>query len=407
MVMGALPTVRALKQWKGELIADRIMRPVGGLEAEFSLLVDGLPAKPEQLFGDPTGFITVPLVHRTGRSFQLPNGAAVYFDTGVIEVATPVMELERGCFGRLARSLDDAVTFVREQLDAWEARDGRRIRLQGFSTHYNVSVGGGPARTAAPSRRVKDLAWLLVHILPAPVMLLATNRRSTGVGIRPRPRRIEITADFPPDPARLAATGAVVAGIVQAVNRWRDLSVESLARRGIPVVEGFRPTRHTSRNGWLARADCYPLNPFACDTDARVWTTPEGTKSLRQVAQKILDTFDDSIRRFADPSSYRLCRGIAAGRHRSWLDEDDRPPAYDNVGRDTPSPDALKRLGLSRYEQVVLNAIRRKALVLGNESFTPVGMRGWSRVIFRRDRDGARTVLPLDTLVKHLGDWAA
>ena len=129
------------------------MRPVGGLEAEFSLLVDGVRAKPEQLFGDPRGFIDLPLMHRTGRSFQLPNGAAVYFDTGVIEVATPVMELEQGCFGRLARSLDDAVTFVRHHLDRWEARAGRRIRLQGFSTHYNVSVARPRGR---PRHRVES-----------------------------------------------------------------------------------------------------------------------------------------------------------------------------------------------------------------------------------------------------------
>ena len=403
--MGVVPILAALKHWKGEAIADRIMRPVGGLEAEFSLLLNGVPVKPEQLFGDPRGFISTPLVHRTGRSFQLPNGAAVYFDTGVIEVATPVMELEQGCFGRLARSLDDGVTFVREQLDAWEARRGMRLQLQGFSTHYNVSVGG--PGTSAPSQRVKDLAWLLVHILPAPVMLLATNKRSTAVGVRPRPRRIEITADYPPDPARLAATGAVIAGIVLAANRWRNLEVANLRRRGIALVEGFAPMRHTSRRGWLARFDCYPLNPFACDTDALVWNTPDGPVSLRTLAQEIFRVFDAPIRRIADRASYRLARRIIAGDERSWLDEDDRPPAYDDVGRLTPPAEALKRLGLSRYERVVLNTMEHVPLRLGQERFIPVGMRGWSRVVFRRERDGARTVLPLDTLVQHLDDWAA
>jgi hypothetical protein len=403
--VGALPTVHALKQWKGELIADRIMRPVGGLEAEFSLLVDGVHARPEQLFGDPRGFIELPLIHRTGRSFQLPNGAAVYFDTGVIEVATPVMELEQGCFGRLARSLDDGVSFIRHHLDRWEARTGRRIRLQGFSTHYNVSVGG--PRSSVPSRRVKELAWLLVHVLPVPVMLLATNRRSTGVGVRPRPRRIEITADFPPDPTRLAATGAVIGGIVQTASRWRDLSVEGLRRRGVPVLDGFAPVKHTSRHGWLARFDCYPLNPFACETDAEIWTTRGRPISLRSVAARIVSAFDESVRRIADPFSYQLAQRIAGGSTRSWLDDDDRPPAYDDVGRTMPSPQALKRLGLSRYEQVVLNTMSGKPLVLGSDRFTPVGMRGWSRVVFRRERDGARTVLPLDTLVRHLDQWVA
>src|SRR5688572_13637238 len=152
--MGVVFTPHALKLWKGEPIADRIMRPVAGLEAEFSLIINDRTATPEKVFGDPRGFITVPMAHRTGRSFQLPNGAAIYFDTGVIEIATVVMELERGCFGRLSRSLDEAVTFVREQLDGSVKRDGRRAQLQGFSAHYNVSVTdrGGTAR--APSHRL-------------------------------------------------------------------------------------------------------------------------------------------------------------------------------------------------------------------------------------------------------------
>jgi hypothetical protein len=54
-----------------------------------------------------------------------------------------------------------------------------------------------------------------------------------------------------------------------------------------------------------------------------------------------------------------------------------------------------------------LKTMRRRPLTLGRERFMPVGMRGWSRVVFTRERDGARTVLPLDTLVRHLDDWAA
>src|SRR5688572_19576079 len=188
--------LQSLKEWKGEQVDDRLMRPAAGVEAEFSLFVDDQPVKPEHVFGDPRGFVTVPLLHRTGRSFHLPNGAAIYFDTGVIEIASPAMELERGCFGRLARAMEVAIAFVRQQLDAWERRAGQRARLQGFSTHYNVSIADDD-EAGTSSQRVKDLSWVLAHVLPAPVMLLSTNRRSTGVGVRPRSRRIEVTADFP------------------------------------------------------------------------------------------------------------------------------------------------------------------------------------------------------------------
>jgi hypothetical protein len=402
--MVAAVSLRSMKEWKGERLDDRLGRLVAGIECVFSLLVDDRLARPEDVFGDPRGFVTVPLLHRTGRSFHLPNGAAIYFDTGVIELASPVMELERGCFGRLARSLEVAVAFVRSQLDEWETHDHRRVRLQGFSTHYNVSVAD-QAATGRPSARMEDLSWLLAHVLPAPVMLLGTNCRSTGVGVRPRPRRIEVTADFPPDPARMAATGAVIAGIVSSISRWKNLDLESLRARRVPVIEGFRPSRHTSRRGWLARFDSYPANPFACPPDDQMWPTTLGRLSLRTMAWRSFSAFLRSIRRLSDPLSFRLASRILSGALPSWLDEDERPASYDDVGRGSPLPGALNSLGLARYERVILHAIEARPLLLEDELWTPIGVRGWSRVVFRRDRDGARTVLPLDTLVDRLDEW--
>jgi hypothetical protein len=153
-----------------------------GLEAELSLVVDDMPATPERVFGNPRTFIRGQLRHRVGTSFQLPTGAAVYFDTGVIEVATPVIELERGCIARAGRSLWESICFIRGELDAWEARTGHTARLVGFSTHYNVSIE--PGSPSASARRLNALSKLLTYVLPAPVMLLATNRTSTGVGVR-------------------------------------------------------------------------------------------------------------------------------------------------------------------------------------------------------------------------------
>ena len=388
--------LEAMKAWKGEHLADRLVKPAAGVEAEFSLLVDDVLVKPEDVFGDPRGFVTVPLMHRTGRSFHLPNGGAIYFDTGVIEIASPVMELERGTFGRLARSMEVAIAFVRTQLDQWERRSGKRARLQGFSTHYNVSVA---------SDRIADMSWLLAHVLPAPVMILGTNRKSTGVGVRPRPHRIEVTADFPPDPARLAATGSVIGGIVTAVSTWDNMRIDALAAKRVPTIQGFKPTKHTSRRGWLAHLDCYPENPFACELDAALWTTTLGCLSLREMAWRTFNTFREPIRRLSDPFSYRIATGILSGTLPSWLDDDDRPAAYDDVGRGTPMPEELNDLGLARYERVMLNAIEARPITLARERWTPVGVRGWSRVVFRRNRDGARTVLPLDTLVERLDDW--
>src|SRR4051812_15431419 len=185
-----------------------------GLEAEFTVLLDGKPVKPEDVFRSPRKIIRGPLVHRTGRSYHLPTGGAVYFDTGVIEIATPMIEIARGCGARGTRSLWESLAFLRGELDAWEADNGREVRLVGFSAHYNVSFDV-PREEAANGRSVEQLAYLLTHLLAAPVMLLAANRRSTGVGVRPRGNRIEITADFTPDAALMAATATFIVAVVR------------------------------------------------------------------------------------------------------------------------------------------------------------------------------------------------
>ena len=119
--------------------------------------------------------------------------------------ATAELFAEEGA--RIVASDIDGVglDLLREELDAWEAETERNVRLVGFSTHYNVSFDL-PAAERTNGRSVEQLAYLLTHILAAPVMLLATNRRSSGVGVRPRGNRVEITVDFTPDATLMAAT---------------------------------------------------------------------------------------------------------------------------------------------------------------------------------------------------------
>jgi hypothetical protein len=63
------------------------------------------------------------------------------------------------------------------------------------------------------------------------------------------------------------------------------------------------------------------------------------------------------------------------------------------------------QLERSRYERVLIRAISGQILRLGRRSLRPVGMRGWSAVVFRDARDGSREVVPIDSLVRHLDDW--
>jgi hypothetical protein len=383
---------------------DRLRRPAVGLEAELTLVVDGAPTEPEALFGSPRAFIDEPLMHRTGTSYHLPNGAAVYFDTGVIEVATSAMEIERGCMARAVRSLWDAIQFVREHLDRWGRLHRRAVQLQGFSAHYNVSVESVGGRRATP-HRLNDLAFTLSHLLPAPVMLLATNRQSTGVGVRPRPHRLEITADFTPDPALMIAAGSFIAGVIRGTMARRPDALRQLTAE-IPLFRGFAPTHHTSRRGWLARFDCFPANPFTCDVDADRWATTRGALTLRAIARGVFRRFARPIARIADPAAMRLIASMLSDYGPSLLALDDRPAAYDDVGRMSVWSGSAIALSQSRYERVLANAVARRPLHLSGAVCTPVRVRGWSRIVFRRP-DGGEVAVAVDALVDRLDEWEA
>ena len=379
---------------KRERAPSRLRLAAVGLEAELSLYIDDVPEKPEKIFGSPRAFIRGDLVHRVGTSYQLPTGAAVYFDTGVIEIATPLIELERGCIARAGRSLWESICFVRGELDAWERRSGRRARLVGFSTHYNVSIDS-ESHVSHPSK-LNALARLLTYVLPAPVMLLATNRESTGVGVRPRGNRIEITADFTPDPTLMVAAGSLITGIIREMATWPSFELATLRRRGLPRMRGFAPMPHTSRKGWLARFDCYPSNPFTSDAD-----------DLRPVATQTFNYFRRAIARVADPFSLRLMAAVLSGRSPSYLDLDARPAEYEDVGRpcrwEPFYSDVL--LERSRLEQIVMHALSGDKLRLDGSEYTPTSMQGWDRIVFTRDADGARKVMPLEDLLEYLPDW--
>ncbi len=369
---------------------ERIQLAAIGMEAEFAVIMDGVQVKPEDTFGTPRKIIREKMMHRKGRSYHLPTGGAVYFDTGVIEVATPVIEIERGCAARAGRSLWEAILFVRQELDAWEQAHDSDVQLAGFSTHYNISFD------------------LLAHILPVPVMLLAANRRSTGIGVRPRGDRIEVTADFTPDAPLMIATATLIVGIVREVMRWPSYEIGTLDETDIPIIRGFRPMPHTTRKGWLARFDCFPENPFTSDIDRDRWPTTDGRfLTLREMAGLITKHFWPYIRRYSDPFTLRLIGSVMKGRAPSLLDLDDRPPGYEDVGRlctwDNLFPERV--LPRSQYERVLIRAISGDKLHMDGEWYTPTGMRGWSRVIFRRKADNSRHIFSLDYLLDHLRDW--
>lgn len=388
---------------------ERASAPLGlaavGLESEFALVIDGTPVRPEDVFKDPRGFIRDTLVHRRGTSYHLPTGGAIYFDTGVIELATPIVEIERGCMVKAGRSLWSSLEFVRGELDAWEARTGSEARLVGFSAHYNVSADG---RGADARARLSAMARLLTYVLPAPVMVLAANRESTGVGVRPRGDRVEVTVDFTPSSPLMIAAGTLITGIVREVATWRDLSLEALAARNIPVIEGFSPCAHTSRKGWLARFNCYPHNPFATSPNEARWPVRVNGRlthwSLRRLARRVFVAFRRPIAEIADPFSYRLIRGVLSGHAPSLLDLPMRPAAYQDAGHLCQWEDLFPAplVAASRYERVLMRALTGKPIRMSGESYLPTGIKGWSRIVFKREADGRVVTMPFDDVLPHV-----
>ena len=70
-----------------------LQMPGIGMESEFNVWLDEVEIDPKAYFQHPSAFIDRPLLPREKSSLQLPTGGAVYFDRGVIEVVTPVIEL--------------------------------------------------------------------------------------------------------------------------------------------------------------------------------------------------------------------------------------------------------------------------------------------------------------------------
>ncbi len=251
---------------------------------------------------------------------------------------------------------------------------------------------------------MRRLALLLTYLLPAPVMLLAANRLSTGIGVRPREGRVEVTADFTPDPNLMAAAATLIFGVVAEVAAWPSHELAELERRGFPVLAAMTPRKHTSRKGFLARFDCFEQNPFAADPNAPLWRLTDGrTVSLRAMALEIARPFRRAMRRLADAATVRHLFSVLGGRARSLLDFADRPSPYEDAGRaiDWSRRRHIEQLPRSRYERVIQRIITHRPVRVGPDEYRPERMQGWYEVVFRNTRSGRRRVFNLDDLVRH------
>ena len=373
-----------------------------GLEAEFELFIDGIQRRPEDVFGTPARLIRKKMIPRTGRSFQLPAGGAIYFDTGVIEVATPIVELEPGCCYRATRLLWEQIRYARQELDRWSTAKKCECRLRGFSTHYNFSF---PSARRSAKRNATTLGYLLAHLLPMPVALLAANRKSSAVGVRPRRARLEVTTDFTPDASLMLATAACVVGIAASAQEWPDYGLRQIAAHDLPRLKTFRLRKHSSRRGWRMLARSVAQNPFTADINEASWKLRDGrTVSLRAFASEMIRPFARNIRTLSDAGTLEHINAVFSGDARSLLDFEERPDAYDDVGRVVDlNRRRMRHWSPSAYERVIRRVIERKPLQVAGKRYRVERMEGWYEVVFREAKTGKRRVFNLDELVKISG----
>ena len=363
------------------------------------LFIDDVKRRPEDVFGTPAELINQPMIPRTGRSFQLPSGGAIYFDTGVIEVATPIVELQPGCCYRATRLLWEQIRYVRQELDTWGVRNNCRCRLQGFSTHYNFSF---PEARRSAARTASKLGYLLAHILPLPVALLAANPRSSAVGVRPRGSRVEVTADFTPDAALMLATCGFIAGAVESILHWDDYGRDQLPQHKIPQPVPLRLRKHSSRRGWRVVPSSLRHNPFTADPNKPIWKLRDGrVESLRTIAAETLRPFRKEVRRLSDAATLEHIEAVFAGDARSLLDFPDRPAAYEDAGHGIDwNRRRIRHWARSDYEKVIHRVIAREPIRIGGKRYMVLRMQGWYEIVFREAKTRRQRVFNLDELVR-------
>jgi len=173
-----------------------------------------------------------------------------------------------------------------------------------------------------------------------------------------------------------------------------------LDREKLPVINGLKPRRHTSRKGYLARFDCFPSNPFATDPNEVCWLVRDGRcMSLREIAQAIAAPFRKSITAVSDTAATSHVFAVLDGRARSLLDFPERPERYENVGRTIDwGRRSHRKLPLSNYERVIHRVITNDSIRIGRATYRPERMLDWYQIAFRNTRTGRRKVFTLDEL---------
>ena len=316
------------------------------MEAEFSLIVDDEPARPEDVFGSPREFIRGDLMHRVGhvvppadrRRRLLRHRRHRGGDAGDRDRARL-----RRARGPLAVGGDPLRPRRARRLGARNGPPARLVGLQ-HALQRLLRAAAGAAADGAHGRR--SCALLLTYILPAPVMLLATNRRppASACGRAATASRSPPTSR--PSPSLMIATG-------DADRRHRARGDD------LAVVRPARARRGTAPASSRLPADAAHVAQGLAGALRLLSGEPVHVRSERPAADRDagVQVFQRPIARVADPFSLRLIPAVLSGRSPSLLDLAERPAEYEDVGPAACQPFYTDVQEPSRFERIVMHAL--------------------------------------------------
>jgi hypothetical protein len=206
-----------------------ILRPVVGVEQEFSLL-DGDTAVDFRTFVHQIGLGQPNLDPGDPNAYRLDTGSVVTRDGDEAEIASAPMATVPG-LGAVARAWAVSETAVlADRLPA-------QVRLSGFSTHVSIEV---------PEHLATRIASMYVTRFSPGMLAAMDGPDAPGLRIRPRHRRLELCGDYV-EGQRLAdaveyAAGSVAACVAAIINDTENNLPQ-------PVLASPRPA--IERPGWF------------------------------------------------------------------------------------------------------------------------------------------------------------
>jgi hypothetical protein len=163
----------------------RVLRD--GVQVDFRTLISQLQLG--RLYLDPAD----------ARAYRLRSGAAVTCDGAEAEIALEPIATSGDYSHTAAQRVD-------EERSALEARLGSDYQLVGYSTHISLSID-------ADLGLVDDIAWLYSRTFAAALLLIIGDHNAYGIGIRPRPGRLELCCEYMVGNALQAALNVAVGSV--------------------------------------------------------------------------------------------------------------------------------------------------------------------------------------------------